>query len=337
MPLGTERPNITPDFEKQLHSAVELGLDFHEANNDSRPIRVDGRDSGYATIASLSEYLYTYWYLLPGTNKAIPEKIFKGRRLAEIFRAAHEGSYHWEKGWEVVRVSNKGRVIALRGEEKRILTTSDYISMHGVGLLPRPGSPIKVVARRDSESLMPGFWVTFSASWSDKHTARYRIYWNLLPEGAPVLVREITRNIDPQMPYCLKLPSELNGYNRSDAAVLYLTEDTLDVIGKIAASTLPALRKYLSDSIPMLTFPLGSGVSFAEEPASHEESFGMNRCRLISEGLFEIIKKRITSPTQRMHMVHRKLWDGGVSPQQPYLSRSNRIDVGQWFFDYEEN
>ena len=312
-------------IETVLKEAIQIGKRcFSESRNlepTIGPYTHQVKATPYADnpLDSLTDNLYRHWYIQPTTPKDTMGSPL-GRNFCEMLRAAHQGSYRWEAGWQAVKVSSAGRVVARRGKEERILTTTDYISLKRPGLPPPPGSSIEVVARRDSQSVAPGFWVTQTAIWEDVDDQIVRLYWNILPEGAPLLVRELTGQLDDDLPYCLKLPSRSSDYDRVDTAVLYFPASGFNALIHRLKHIYGAVDQHLHPEVPKLTLKLADGLGIAEDPPDEDQSFGLHRCRLVAQGIADAFGANTREPDEVLGAIQRRFLVAGIPPQRPHMN-----------------
>nr|WP_240981703.1 MULTISPECIES: lanthionine synthetase LanC family protein [unclassified Streptomyces] len=175
----------------------------------------------------------------------------------------------------------------------------------------------------------PGHYLALSDAPVPAGAAVVRVYWNCTARGALDLMGELTRSLNGEgIPYQLKVLDDPAAYDRCDAAVLYLTADTVAA----ARPHLARAHRLLTDArlvrsawIPVFTKELGPGVGLAED-TDHGRSFGMHRCRLLAEGLVAASaatsgtrRARRTPRTRRAELVGDYLREHGVSLDTPYL------------------
>lgn len=279
----------------------------------------------------LTKALYRHWYTRSMTVKHF--KFLSQANLAEVFRAVHPGTLHWESGWTVESVSSTGRIIASREGERRMLNAADYICTESPGRSANPGSRIDVVGRIDSIEQQPGYWIAYSRNWQDAKNTLLRIYWNVGPEGAVQLARLIPDQFSDKVPYSFKLPLEIDNYQRADAAVLYFEAEHFEQITPVLRSLAKQLEFNLFPNIPALCKKLEAGVAFAEEPAENVASgyvsFGIHRCSLIVDA-FLACRKTIGANREKFNILYREsiishLSDQGISYINPHLNPGSRF------------
>lgn len=311
--------NIEKDIIISLKQAIKIASSFESNINDD--------SSGANFIEELSNLLYIQWYTKSDVKKKF--ELFPHEDWGQIFNAAHKGTYHWERGWKVLKVSSAGRVIAVRNDEERMLYPGDYISTVRLGVLPAPGTEVEVVSRRDSVEDQPGFWISYSSTWSQVSKDIIRIYWNVSPEGSIHLIEEITEKFNNSFPYSFKVPIDEIGYQRADTAVLYFGSSDFQKVQPILKSIYKEMKSFLYPDTPGFTKVLEAGMGLAEDPLDKSESFGMNRCRLIAQGYKKALEQGLNTILELDESIQNYLTDEGVNLSCPYLTKGSH-DAYEW-------
>jgi hypothetical protein len=263
----------------------------------------------------LAEVLYRDWYCDVGSKPGVHGE---GRDLSELLRAAHAGTSQWEDGWRVDNISSRGRVAVSRGPERRMVHVIDCIAAEGPGADLRPGGMALVVARRESETINAGDWVTFSAAWHERREPIVRVYWNIVPDGAPQLVQALTNALRRDLPFFLKCPRRPAEYDRRDAIVLYLPRHRFVDAAAAIAQAVQAVNVALQGTVPPLTHQIAPGVAVAEDPVDEDESFGTSRCALVAGGIAACICNGRTEDEDWLDAVLAEFEAAGVPSERPW-------------------
>ena len=110
---------------------------------------------------------------------------------------------------------------------------------------------------------------------------------------------------------------------RPDGTVLYVARDWFQIVARILC-TLPApVAAGLRPRVPLFTWRLRPGVGVAEEPNTGE-SFGMHRCRLVAEGIFDAWQLGHQSVAARLRAVAARFAMNGFEIDAPYLNPGSR-------------
>ena len=268
------------------------GRAFNVSPAPASPVPANGAaapDQTPPLVEWLSSVLYRYAYTRP-FKAPIPliDPPFVGREdpalMAEL-SAANASRDHWEEGWSITHIHSTGEVTAQRGSATRSVWPGQFLSQDGPGSRPRPGTRIRLFYPRESTSLQPGFYYCFGETPENAADgfALTRAYWNVTLEGAPRLVRTLSERLNRfQVPFRLKCATLPGEYDRTDVAVLYLSQRFFPVFTDLLRDVHPALSPVLGDAVPLFALPLAPGVGVAEDPGTGE-SFGQHRCRVIAE------------------------------------------------------
>ncbi len=157
-----------------------------------------------------------------------------------------------------------------------------------------------------------------------------RCYWSLRSEGAATLVERLTGALNEAgVAFRLKVIADPEGYRRCDAGVLYTLAPQFERLAPIVADTHHRIERWLRPASPALTKPLAPGLALAEDPGvgagAGAESFGMNRCRLLAEGIVDAAERGAGSVAERMEVVAAHFAQVQVSLEEPYL-RPGSVD-----------
>jgi len=88
-------------------------------------------------------------------------------------------------------------------------------------------------------------------------------------------------------------------YGRYDSGVLYFEKSNYQAFRQILQTVYTENKSYFQAEVPLFTKLLAPGLALAEEPDRKftiQESFGMNRCQIVANGLLEARQKGDESP-----------------------------------------
>jgi HopA1 effector protein family len=229
------------------------------------------------------------------------------RDFADRLSMANAGRGTWQHGWAAHGTEPDGWSVAER---------------HGVRFRVPPGERRDGSVRIPKEhfELIPGFYLAHGdAGWTRDDGDTVRIYWHIAPRGAERLVTLTTRLLnETAIGFQLKLVSEPLRYDRTDAAVLYLSR-------RDCARTFPWIEKihrelgrWLRSRVSLLVKPLAPGLGFAEDPGDGS-SFGEHRCRLLASVVTDP-GWSVLSRDDRTQLIRSRLGEQGYQLDRMYLN-----------------
>jgi hypothetical protein len=273
-------------------------------------------------LQSLQSVLYTFCYtrefagapLPPAAQAHAPDAQF----IAELSRHS-QSQDTWDSGWRIYRATPSGEVYAEKGERQHLARPGAFIAAAGAGLVP--GATINCFCPRESAIAQYGFYFAYGETpndvWDDFRLVRF--YFNVPSAHAADLVRFLTVNLNKYLiPFQMKTLNAPAAYSRADAAVLYVARRYFTIVARLLTCRRSELA-YLSDTTPLFTKPILPGVGAADEPGTGE-SFGMHRCRLVSEALLDAFAAGSHEPSARLAAVDRRFRHNGLELDRPYIS-----------------
>jgi HopA1 effector protein family len=151
-----------------------------------------------------------------------------------------------------------------------------------------------------------------------------RTYFNLTPEGAVAVMESLTRRLNQaDISFSFKVLYNPQQYHRFDAGVLYFDKVDYEAVALILAAIHMEYRSHFVPEVPLFTKQLAVGMSVAEEPNlqfTQSESFGMNRCQIVTDGLLKAFEAGQDSAAERMSAILSQFAMVGIDLQYPYLN-----------------
>jgi hypothetical protein len=140
----------------------------------------------------------------------------------------------------------------------------------------------------------------------------------------------LTRQLNKTtIPFTFKVLYNPSDYDRYDSGVLYFERSNYEAVRQVLSSIYPEERSHFRTEVPLFTKVLAPGLSLAEEPDckfATIESFGMNRCQIVANGLLEARQQGDESPETRMACIRQHFSLLGIDLKQPYLN-ANSEDI----------
>ena len=273
--------------------------------------------------ATLADQLYRNFYC-PGFARPI-RWTNTGQAAADDFvaqlSAANTGTGSWSSGWLARSACQPRIVVAKEG-----LAVTTFISeLHGKqDSVPEAGTTVSLRVPKDLRGVSPGFLVVVGNAPNFVERGQLlRLYWNIAAVGAAALVSEVTQRLNKaDIAFRLKLLNNPAHYNRCDAAVLYIQRTDYDIVQSNIEEIYGAVRDHLGDLTPVFTRQLAPGLGLAEDP-QRTESFGMQRCRLLAQGMLAARAASRASTAERRDEVLAEFTKAGISIERPHLNSGN--------------
>lgn len=282
-------------------------------------------------IQQLEQQLYLHCYCQKFQGKLRPPLNEVGDDLLDALSQANGTQERWELGWQIQQLLPSGQLLVHKSGMSRMIWPGEFISQDGPGTPPRVGALVNIFAPKESRVMQPGFYFAFgetSVEQNDLHEA-VRFYWNIQANGATTLMQLLTEALNRfQVPFRFKCSSYRALFYRIDSAVLFVSRQYYHITAEVLVDLYQPLKPYLQPETPLFTKRLAPGLAFAEEPGTGE-SFGMSRCRLLAEGVWNAYMQGISREAARLQVVQQHFASNGVTFERPYL-RPGAVDHYEW-------
>lgn len=282
-----------------------------------------------ATAVRLEDLLYQHCYARRFSGSVVPAPVSAPppdpdwvQRLS--FSNCSQGGY--AEGWTVAQVFPNGYVFAQRGTVCRGFWAGEFLRKNAMPGPLQPGAKISVRIGAESHTAQPGFYFAFGETLGDAFddAALLRLYWNVRPQGAPVLIEHLSRQLNRyKLPFHFKVPNHPKLYGRTDAGTLYVPRRSWRVVARAVQEVYRAVHEYLDRQTPLFSKQLAPGLGLAEDPGT-AESFGTSRCHLLAGGLRLAYQGRAETTLERLQCVSSTFARAGVSLQQPWLKAGSK-------------
>ena len=275
-----------------------------------------------AALLEQTLYQHCYCRTFDGALRDAHAEPLHGVDLTPALSEANATRERWDAGWQVYQMLPTGQVLAHKGGRTRALWPGEFLSTDAAGMMPRPGTNLSVFFPRETKTMQPGFYHAFGEAEAGELDgfSLVRFYWNVRAEGAAPLMREVTRGLNRfQVPFRMKCLTNSAFYTRNDAAVLYVERRFYRVTARVLAGVYKDVARHLRPDAPLFAKPLAAGLALAEEPYTGE-SFGMQRCRILAEGLLSAHARGLRDDASRLGEVERHFAAYGLKLEAPHLN-----------------
>jgi hypothetical protein len=283
----------------------------------------------------LRNFLYGAYYngsLLPNNSDDEQKKLTNNSlfgidiALYDSLHLSNQGEGYWSYNWLVIGEERNSNLIVQKNGLTLYVEPKDY-QLSGdekinIGQLINIKLPKNLVQN--------GFYMAIANVGSQGDEDVVRIYFNLTPEGAALVMGNLTSQLNYlSIPFSFKALYNPNDYRRYDSAVLYFNKYNCELVWPVLAKLYTENQTYFCEQVPLFTKQLAPGLACAEEPDirfGEKESFGTNRCQIIANGLVSAWEKGNDSSTEKIEAILHQFALYKIELQRPYLN-ANSEDI----------
>ena len=232
----------------------------------------------------------------------------------------------WDRGWIIEQVLPTGQYVAYKNGKYKLLYPGEFITAEFRAALPGEGTPITVQCLKESFGLQPAFYFAFSNEPGDQQNlfTVVRFYWNIRSTGASRLIELITKNLNKYyIPFSFKCLNNPVLFTRNDAAVLYVGKPYYRITAQILTFIYAQIKDELNEEVPGFTKELNPGLGLAEDPGTGE-SFGMSRCDMIAQGIFNAHRSGSLGAEEIMYQINEVFDARGALLNKPFLNAGSK-------------
>ncbi|GET36129.1 T3SS effector HopA1 family protein [Microseira wollei] len=356
-PLKTEAYRRLMDVLEDIVRLVEIQSDFSIRHPDYKPLELPAEvverfqkmpeemQQKYLSL-QLRSFLYGIYYngsmrsslALDGEGKALRLDLENNTLLGidvGFYQRLHEsncGEGYFAPGWHVLREESDGSLAVTNGSLRLHIQRYKHLkpdeSAAGVGAL--------VAIRMPKNLVQNGFYMAVGNVGSSRYQeaknqqVTVRIYFNFTPEGAVAVMGNITQYLNEAgIPFQFKVLYHPKYYERHDSGVLYFDKRDYEAVRQFLNNVYIEKQTHFKSEIPLFTKQLAPGLGLAEEPDqkfAEQESFGMNRCQILANGLLEAWHQGDNLPETRMKAILAQFSLLGIDLHGVYLN-ANSEDI----------
>lgn len=270
-------------------------------------------------LNALAVDLYVSFYCSsPTTDSSEPVAFSEDPAFVAALSAANCGQGNLDADWRIVRRGADGHIEASR-YGLTVWALPDEVAPQ-VPNLP-DNSLCRIKLPKEFRGMSPGFYMALGdAPTEDRLSSprESRFYFNLRAQGAVEFMRIATTLLNAAgTPFRLKVGNHPDSYDRTDAAVLYVSLRTAAGAGDVLEHLYSRVAPFLDDECPAYTLCLAPGLGCADDPATGE-SFGQHRSRLVASAL--LLASGSNTPDDIRSRVAATFAAAGLDAARPHLS-----------------
>jgi hypothetical protein len=290
--------------------------------------------------AQLSNFLYGIYYngslkrvlALDGeasnlaVNQNLENNTFLGVDVV-FYNRLHEsnkGEGYFSPDWLVVKEESDGALAVHKGGLTLHIDRSKHL--HSPDEAVTVGNPVAI--KLPKNLVQNGFYMAVSNAGSYRGEDIVRVYFNLTTDGAVAVMESLTTQLNAiNLSFNFKALYNPSDYGRHDSAVLYFDKNNYEAVHPILERVYKEHQSYFLPDVPLFTKLIAPGLAVAEEPDQkfgEKESFGMNRCQIVANGLIEAWQQEDDSPGGRMASILEQFSLMEIDLQRPYLNAKSK-------------
>ncbi|NEP41987.1 MAG: hypothetical protein F6K35_23285 [Okeania sp. SIO2H7] len=245
---------------------------------------------------------------------------------------SNRGEGYFDSGWSVLREETDGTLaVTKNGLRLHIEREKHLQESHKAAVV---GDSVAILMPKNL--VQNGFYMavgnlgTQSKVESESQSGTVRVYFNVTPEGVVAVMGSLTEKLNQvAVPFSFKVLYNPADYERYDSGVLYFEKSNYELVRQVLSDVYGENKSYFQSEIPLFTMELAPGLGLAEEPDNKfatQESFGMNRCQIIANGLLTAWQQGDNSTEGKIKAILEQFSLLGIDLQRPYLN-ANSEDI----------
>jgi hypothetical protein len=355
-PLTESTGRLLEVLEDIVHK-VEIQSDFSIRHPDYKPLELPSEvvtrfqkmptqiQDKYISL-QLRSFLYGIYYngsmrtalALDTEENSLPLDLENNTVLGvdlgfyERLHESNSGKGYFDPGWSVLKEETDGSFAVSKGGLRLYIQPDKHLK--SISQAPVIGDSVAIQLPKNR--VQNGFYMAVAnVGFSHFEDAKnqpvtVRIYFNVTPEGAIAVMGSLTHRLNElAIPFSLKVLYNPKEYERYDSGVLYFDQRDYEVVRLVLKSVYQEHQSHFKLEIPLFTKQLAPGLGLAEEPDQKfavQESFGMNRCQIVANGLLTAWNEENNSIEGRTRAIIEQFSFLGIELQRSYLN-ANSEDI----------
>ncbi|AFY52807.1 hypothetical protein Riv7116_0199 [Rivularia sp. PCC 7116] len=262
------------------------------------------------------------------TSAKFKNSTFLGVDL-EFYERLHKsnlGKGYFEPGWHILKEEVDGSLAVKKKDLRLHIQREQHLQTEHQAAVVGDCVAVKM----PKNLVQNGFYVAVSNiglyyyETSEQQPAIVRVYFHFTVEGAVTVMASLTKHFNElDIPGYFKVLYNPKEYERYDCGVLYFDKRDFQAVRKVLQIVYQENKSYFKAEIPLFAKYLAPGLALAEESNNKfnsSESFGMNRCQVIANGLLDAWYRGDNSPSERIQSILNHFSINEIDLQGSYLN-----------------
>lgn len=272
----------------------------------------------------LADHLYKNYYSRDHSNSLVYTPSMDRKTFIQRLKAVlGNDNIVFDQGWQVSESDPMGNVYVSKGYYNNLFSAGHYLSESFTKPVSNGGSVKNAMNRYSHQENDYFFYIHGKTPGEYINNFMVRYYFNTKAEPAVEVINQLVRELDKhQLPFEMKCPSDPKNFDRKDSIVLYLNKRYHHLFTGILNSIFPDLLDHLESNVPLFTRKIFPGVGFGESPPKNSTSFGMSRCDILAQSIFNSIINEIPQSNWADSFID-DVRNQGFDPEHFYLNPFN--------------
>jgi HopA1 effector protein family len=297
----------------------------------------------YHLFKHLRTYIYglyyngTLKYFLSPQYKSDKSKVLRNDQLIGIdvnivkqLQLNNSSLGYYDPNWVVTKFETDGAIAVVKNNLMIHIIASEHLAPQHHNC--KIGDSVEVIMPK--ERFLDGFYMSIGnrggQQADQKSPSIVRIYFNITVNGSSLLMNKLTVHLNEmKILFSFKLPYDSSNYYRCDTGVLYVSKRDYLAVHKVLNGIYPLIKQYLEEETPLFTKAIAPGIGLAEEPNFHFEnndSFGLNRCHIITLALFKAYDNSIIDAEEKLDLITSEFDYFNVNLAKAFLNKDS-LDI----------
>ncbi|MDB9343161.1 T3SS effector HopA1 family protein [Nodularia spumigena CS-586/05] len=239
---------------------------------------------------------------------------------------SNQGEGYFDSGWYVLKEETDGTLAVTKGALRLHIEREKHLQ--NIEKAAVVGDVVAI--RLPKNRVQNGFYMAVGNQGftrledEQNNSVTVRIYFNFTPEGAVAVMGSLTQQFNElEIPFSFKVLYHPQDYGRHDSGVLYFDKSDYQEVRGILQRVYGENKLHFQSEVPLFTMQLAPGLGLAEEPDQkfvEKESFGMNRCQIVANGLLKAWYQGDNSVDGRMQAICAEFSTLGIDLQRVHLN-----------------